>query len=305
MILVGLGTGLMATSILWEYVRMRPDYRFIVEPWSVRGFETAQGWVVAAIATTVLVIAILVTTGILKETLPTIVSVAVATTALGVVLAAVTDPREPVIGTFGTWGLAVLAGMAAAAIATATLPKGLKARSWTTLAVFVAALLIAAFAVFDPLLGGEAVPLWAVVLIGLGLLNVVVVVWPPRQLALYRLMINGGLIAWFVSFVMSGSLRSLLATRQLDTMDMGIAAEIRDIQITSGVMLAWAGGLLAFLGTVSLWARRRDQLDAVARARRQLEAARRSAEEMGKTLEESHAAIDEESVAESVGGPAV
>jgi hypothetical protein len=305
MILVGLGTGVMATSILWEYVRMRPDYRFIVEPWSIRGFETPQGWVIAAIATTVLVLAVLVTTGVLKETLPTIVGAAVATTALGVVLAAVTDPREPVVGTFGTWGLAVIAGMAGAAIAAAAFPKGFRgaARSWTTLAVFAAVLLVAGFAVFDPLFGGKAVPLWLLVLVGVGLLDVVVVVRPPRELALYRLMINGVLIAWFIGMVMSGSLRSLLAASQLET--IGISAEIRDIQITSGVMLVWFGGLLAFLGTVSLWARRRDQLDAVARARRQLEAARRSAEEMGKTLEESHAAIDEESVAEAVGGPTV
>lgn len=305
MILVGLGTGLMVASLLWEYVRMRPDYRFIVEPWSIRGFETPQGWAVAAIAAAVLAIAVLVTTGVLKETLPTIVSVAVAATALGVVLATVTDPREPVVGTPGVWGLAVLAGMAASAIAAATLPEDFKgrARSWTSMGIFVAVLLITGFAVFDPVLGGQAVALWVIVLVGFGLLNVVVVARPPRELALYRLMINGVLIGWFIAMVMSGSLRSLLATRQLETID--ITAEIRDIQITSGVMMTWFGGLLAFLGTVSLWARRRDQLEAVARARRQLEAARRSAEEMGKTLEESHAAIDEESVAESVGGPTV
>jgi hypothetical protein len=305
MILVGLGTGLMAASILWEYVRMRPDYRFIVDPWSIRGFETPQGWAVATIAAAVLVIAVLVTTGVLKESLLAVVTVAVAATALGVVLAVVTNPREAVVGTPGVWGLAVLAGMAVAAITAAALPGSLKggARSWTTVAVFAVGLVITALAVFEPLFGGEAVPLWAIVLIGFGLLNVVVVVRPPRELALYRLMINSVLIAWFIAMVMSGSLRSLLATRQFETID--IAAEIRDIQITSGVMLTWAGGLLAFLGTVSLWARRRDQLEAVARARRQLDAARRSAEEMGKTLEESHAAIDEESVAESVGGPTV
>ena len=48
--LIVLGTGLMAASVLWEYVRMKPDYRYIVEPWSIRGYETTQGWVIFAAA---------------------------------------------------------------------------------------------------------------------------------------------------------------------------------------------------------------------------------------------------------------
>ena len=47
--LVLIGTLLMATSIFWEYVRMRPDYLRIVSPWTQRGYDLTQGLVIAAI----------------------------------------------------------------------------------------------------------------------------------------------------------------------------------------------------------------------------------------------------------------
>ena len=56
--LIVLGTGLMAASVLWEYVRMKPDYRYLVEPWSIRGYETTQGWVIFAAAAAVLLLAV-------------------------------------------------------------------------------------------------------------------------------------------------------------------------------------------------------------------------------------------------------
>ena len=47
LLLTILGLAIMAQSILWEYVRVRPDYRFVIEPWSQRGYDINQGWVIA------------------------------------------------------------------------------------------------------------------------------------------------------------------------------------------------------------------------------------------------------------------
>jgi hypothetical protein len=65
---------------------------------------------------------------------------------------------------------------------------------------------------------------------------------------------------------------------------MGIAADHRVIQITSGILLAWAGGLIAFAGSVALWARRRDELQEHSRAGQQLAVAEISATELEEAV---------------------
>ena len=44
-----IGGVLTAASVLWEYARMSPAYRFLVDPWSIRGFETVHGAIAVAI----------------------------------------------------------------------------------------------------------------------------------------------------------------------------------------------------------------------------------------------------------------
>jgi hypothetical protein len=85
-----------------------------------------------------------------------------------------------------------------------------------------------------------------------------------------------------VALFCAGAVRSALLNMQLQ--QMGIAAEYRDIQMTAGVLIAWAGGLLAFAGAVALWARRRDELAERTRAGRQLAVAEISARELQEAV---------------------
>jgi hypothetical protein len=84
-----------------------------------------------------------------------------------------------------------------------------------------------------------------------------------------------------MSMTMSASLRVTLDQAQLDA--TGLTAEIKNLQITSGVLWAWFGGLVAFVGAVGLWAQRRDEIIAVERARKQQEAARESESQLSVT----------------------
>ena len=64
LLLTIVGLAIMALSILWEYVRVRPDYRFVIEPWSQRGYEIDQGLVIALGAILIAVIAVLLAVGL-------------------------------------------------------------------------------------------------------------------------------------------------------------------------------------------------------------------------------------------------
>ncbi len=101
-------------------------------------------------------------------------------------------------------------------------------------------------------------------------------------MAPYRVLLIGVTLAWVVALVCAGAVRSTLFRLQFE--QMGIAADHRDIQITSGILLAWAGGLIAFAGSVALWARRRDELQERSRAGQQLAVAELSATELEEAV---------------------
>jgi hypothetical protein len=271
------GLLVMAQSILWEYVRAEPTYRFIVEPWSLRGYEVTQGIVICAMALGLAVFAMLLSRGTIKETrLSSAIGIGalVAYFSVVVLLADVRDVQMAFVVQI------VLAAVGAVAIVSALqiyIPddwnkRGRAARFGMWLAVFF----ILFFGVFQTLFA-DPQPFWlyiavaAIVLGGLALLR------PPTELAGRRTLINGIVGVWVMSMTMSASLRQALQEAQRE---FGTPAQLLDLQITSGVLLAWFGGLLAFIGAVGLWARRRDQIIAHERARKQQEAAAESAAQL-------------------------
>ena len=94
---------------------------------------------------------------------------------------------------------------------------------------------------------------------------------PPAELGVARILIISVAFAWFVEAVSAGAARSTLIRLQLET--TGSAAQYKDAQITSGMILAFFGFALAFVGAVALWAGRRDQIAAQQRASQQRAAA--------------------------------
>lgn len=283
MLLLGvIGSVLVATSLLWEYVRTAPKYRFIVEPWSLRGYEVTQGAVLAILGTAVLVM-LLITASRRLGPLPLTGMVFAAVVTLGgVVLAIVTDAKEVVAGSFGAYALAGLVGVSLMSIVKSLAPKLLASvpkvvRGLLTLIVVV----LLGLLVFVPAFAETSRDAWLVWLIGAGSATFAMALKTPRELGSARITLVAAFVTWGYALLQPASLRITLSNMQRD---MGGAADFRELEITSGVMIAWLGGLLAAIGAISLWANRRDVIEAVHRAQRQLEAAQASAEELGQSL---------------------
>jgi hypothetical protein len=285
LLVVIMGAVLVATSGFWEYVRMRPDYRYaLVEPWSMRGFEMTMGVVIGVIGAALILLALPLSTRRIGESIPTSIAVAAASTLFATLLAVLADPREIQVGAIGIWGLGALVGAGAAVLTLKFLLPRIQV-PWQRFAVrwviFLGVTALAALLIFNPIWGSGDTQLWPVVLVAMVLLSIIWMIREPIELSAYRMLITGTVLALVVSLVSSGAARSTMLNEHLNA---GIATDYRDIQITSGLMVAWLGSLLAFAGAVALWAKRRDQLEARRRASAQLEVAQESAQELGEAV---------------------
>jgi hypothetical protein len=262
----------------WEHkvrkiLRNEPTYRFIVEPWSLRGRELTQGFVIAAIALGLAVFAVLLSRGIIRESR---VSSAIGVGALVAYITAVAfmaDVRDVEMVFFVQIVLSAIGAVAIVSALQIFIPEDWNKRGRAArLGLWLAILAVIQFGVVGPIFSG-ARPFWmfiamaAVVLAGLALLR------PPTELAGRRMLINGIVGIWIMSMSMSAGLRQALHAAQTEN---GTPAQLLDLQITSGVLLTWFGGLLAFAGAVGMWAKRRDQIIAHERAQQQQEAAAES-----------------------------
>jgi hypothetical protein len=274
LIMAVLGLLVMSQSILWEYVRVKPTYRFIVEPWSLRGYEVTQGFVVAAISFSLAVFALLIGRGVIKETrVSSFIGVAwlVAVTVLVVYLADVRDIEMVLLIQVALSAIGAVAAVSALQI---FIPHEWKQRGRAARAgMWLVAFAVILFGFFRPLFS-TARPFWLYILMVALMLAALALLRPPTELATRRTLINGIVGIWVMSMTMSASLRQALLGAQLEKAD--ISAQLLDLQITSGVLIAWFGGLIAFIGAVGMWAKRRDQIIAHERARKQQEAAAES-----------------------------
>jgi len=276
-----LGTSIMAQSIAWEYVRVDPTYRFLVEPWSLRGYEITQGLVVAAGAGVITLLAVLVSYGILKETLTqSIIAVAILV-VFGVAASILADAKEVKAPVLSHILLAAVGAVIARSLLEGFIPEAWgKRRRAARAGLWLAGFLVTLLAIVRPLLSDEQ-PFWIFIAVAGVIIGALALFRAPRALASRRLVINGILAIWVMSMTMASSLRVTLDGAQFDL--SGISAELKNIQITSGVLLAWFGGLVAFVGAVGLWASRRDEIIAFDRARKQQDAARESEAQLSVT----------------------
>ena len=275
------GSALIIISALFEYVRMHPDYRFIVEPWSLRGYETTQGKVVVSIGIGLLLLSLVT----LREN----ASLRYGVTAAGVAwlaaifIADLADP-EPVdlelaapvailLTAVGSW----LVVASVFAFAGERLPT--KRRSLMRAGAWIVTTLIVYFALVAPnvVSSSSTVEVPVLVAVAYGILLLGAVAGRPRELATVRVLLVSVVGGWIYITTMAGSVRSSLVTEQMET---GIAASYKDTQITSGIMIAFIAALIVFAGAAGIWAERRDRLTVLARAKRQHEAALESAAEL-------------------------
>lgn len=279
------GAILAIQSIFWEVVRMRPDYRFIVEPWAIRGYDTPEVRSVALIGVALLVLSVLAW----RDT-PERGSrlyggaVAAAVWLFAVLLAAnvIDGGREATLNSLFIIFISIAAAFVVVRVvinlAAPSVPllrrRFISPFSWILLAI------VGHTAVFRPALADTAVSydVWMVPAIGFGAMLLLAVTAPPSGLAVNRVLILSAIAGWIVSAVTAGPLRSTLLRLQLE--GLGVSAQFKDTQITWGLMLAFIGMGLVFVGGVALWAERRDQLAARRRAAQQQRAAEESLAEL-------------------------
>lgn len=289
-IAVALGPALIIASVFWEFARMQPDYKFLIEPWSMKGTEMIHGDVFFTLGVLLLIAG--VATSWEKATKPlysAAITVFIVAAAVGV--AAVYADKDVSV----TINL-VYAGILSLILASA-LSVGLKSRLRDKSGLFKRALPL--FGVLFVVLLGimlatvvdttVTMAAWTAILIVMGYFGALVLTLRPTDMAANRMLIIGNVAVWATITASAGAMRSTLMTTQLEL--NGISAQYKDTQAALGWWIAGFGVTLAFVGAVGLWAKRRDYVAAIARAKKQRAAADKSTREIQEALDSYEAEI--------------
>jgi len=264
---------------------MHPQTSYLIEPWSLRGFETIHGSVIFTIGALLLVAGLLTTFEFsLNAAYSRGIALLMGVGAVGVAAIYGTDDRAMGGGIIG-WALAILAGYILRKAVAKVLPNLLPELSATIHSLIGLAVLVVGALVLNLLLfGGErtAKP-WVWVAIVAALLAGLAVVGQHAELSANRMLIFTTVGGWLTIALSAAAARVNLLDAQLE--ESLLQGQYKDTQITSGYFIALLGMLIVFVGAVSLWAKRRDVIINRLRAERQREAAEASAAEIQAALE--------------------
>lgn len=285
---VAIGPLLVVSTWFWELARMNPGYPFLIEPWAIRGSETVHGALFVALGVGLLVGALYVawdgSTASLTRALIGVAWFVVAATVVAGLFA--TEPLTFRPNELAGFLVAVVLGLVAWRLAVwglngrvPFLERG-SARTAGAVGAIVVAYLVLQTTVVER---SVTLPLPMAVGGAFLVLGALTVSKEPRKLAANRMLLYASLVGWVTVTVSAGALRSTLLDRQLEL--LGLTAQYRDTQVSYGWFVAGAGMLVLFVGTVGLWAHRRDQLLALHRAQEQRRAAEESAREIREALE--------------------
>jgi hypothetical protein len=289
-----LGPMIMIASVAWEYARLKPDYNFLIQPWSLRGYETRQGWAIVAMGV-LLVIGGLLTSweGSIKPAVSAGVTLYLVAAATGVAAfftigtdRAVTDIT-----------IETVSGLMISALLAASVSLSLRSMFRDKTVVFKRAMpvFIVLFVVFALLVSTVtgtqlSIQTWALVLIVFLALAGLSISIRPIDVAANRMMIFTTVAAWGVIILSAGAIRQSLVSAQTAFVQSngvtGISAQYKDVQTAGGWWLAGLGITVAWVGAIGLWAKRRDIVAARARARKQRAAADTSAQEIQDAYDE-------------------
>ena len=282
-------------AVAWEMARTNPAYGFLVEPWSLRGYEMDQGWTCFAIGLTLLVLALAVTPKRSVEVGYSAAVVALGTIA-GTVLALVFGP-DVVSITFSTLVVTVLSLLLSIMLyrtfRSLVLPRVQALDRFIIRIAIGLGSLVLIFAIIATTVGSTTVELnpGIAAFAGFGLLGLFALATVPHGLAANRFLIYVTVLGGAAIGLSGGSLRTTLRETQVEA--IGVAGQYKDVQVGYGWFLALAGIIILFVGAVALWATRRDITIARTRAREQRAAADKSAQE----IRESHEQYEREKTA--------
>ena len=291
-----LGPAIMIASISWEYARLKPDYNFLIEPWSLRGFEVPQGWAIAAMGALLLIGGLLVSwEGSLKPSISVAVTTYLVAAATGLTAfftvgteRAVTDITVQTVS-----GIIIAAFLAASiSLSLRSLLKDKSALFKRALPIF--AILFVVFAIFISTIAGSQVSIqtWVLVLIIFLVMAGLSISIRPVDVAANRMMIFTAVAAWGVIILSAGAIRQGLISAQTAFVQSngvsGVSAQYKDVQTAGGWWLAGLGITVAWVGAIGLWAKRRDIVAARARAKKQRTAADTSAQEIQDAYDAYH-----------------
>ncbi len=268
-------------SIVWELTRMHPQTSYIVDPWSMRGFETIHGSIIFTIGALVFVAGLLTSLEFsLQPLYSRLLAGAMALIAIGVALLYGSDERTFGGGVIG-WGLAFIGGYAISGIAKQWFPKeNSSLYTGLRLGTILVGGLVLNLAVFGNSRSAEP---WVWVSIASILLLALAISGKHAELSANRMMIFAVVGGWLTIALSAAASRMNLLAAQIE--ESGLAGQYKDTQITSGYFVALLAMLVAFVGAVSLWANRRDVIINRLRAEKQREAAEASAAEIQAALE--------------------
>ena len=287
-IAVTLGPVIVMASIVWEYARTNPAYGFLVEPWSLRGYEMDQGWTYFAVGAALLLLSLVVIPGRAVQ-VPYSATVVGITTVIAAILGFVFGADSITI-TFSFFVSTILSLalwlMAYRTFKSLVLPRVPSLDRFSIRTLINLGVLIVVFAIVFLTLGGRSVSLDSglAVFIGVGLLALFALATAPHGLAANRLLIYLSVGGGAVIALSGASLRTTLQEAQIEA--IGVGGQYKDLQVGYGWFLALTGILILFVGAVALWATRRDVIIARNRAREQRAAAEKSAQEIREAYEQ-------------------
>jgi hypothetical protein len=289
-----LGPMIMIASVAWDYARLKPDYNFLIEPWSLRGYDTRQGWAIVAMGVLLVIGGILTSwEGSIKPAVSAGVTMYLVAAATGVTaLFTIGTERAVTDITIET-----VSGLMISALLAASISLSLRSMFRHKSVVFKRAmpLFIVLFVVFALLVSTVtgtqlSIQTTALVLIVFLVMAGLSISIRPIDVAANRMMILTTVAAWSVVVLSAGAIRQTLVSAQTAFVQSngatGVSAQYKDIQTAGGWWLAGLGITVAWVGAIGLWAKRRDIVAARARARKQRSAADKSAQEIQDAYDE-------------------
>lgn len=280
------GSLLTIQSIFWEYARMRPDYGFLVDPWSIRGYESVHGAIIVSIGVLALVSLLTVSwRGAERPAVGAAITalIGVGATAIAAIFGG--GDYEVTPGFFLIAVLTLIVGLVIYRTMRSLIGESVVfTNSWLRALAAIIVFGATAF-VLEIAIGGRtlSMPQWVAIAVIFVLLAAMSLAAEPRELAANRMLMFSSILGAASIALSAGAVRSTLVRFQMEA--GGVPSQYRDTQVTSGHLMAVAGIVLVFFAAVALWARRRDAILTAARAEKQRAAAEASAAEIQAALD--------------------